>query len=72
MNPALLYWQGVHIRIKQRHKDVTGNIHLLPFYWITRILISFMVAVEMPISFVYTTRLAVQFQQVSVARYAKV
>ena len=49
-----------------------GNIHLLPFYWITRILISFMVAVEMPISFVYTTRLAVQFQQVSVARYAKV
>ena len=53
-------------------KDVIGNIHLLPFYWITRILISFMVAVEMPISFVYTTRLAVQFQQVSVARYAKV
>ena len=26
-----------------------------------------MVVVEMPISFVYTTRLAVQFQQVSVA-----
>ncbi|RHE94355.1 hypothetical protein DW712_03475 [Bacteroides intestinalis] len=72
MNPALLYWQGVHIRIKQSHKDVIGNIHLLPFYWIIRILISLMVAVEMPISFVYTTRLAVQFQQVSVARYAKV
>jgi hypothetical protein len=31
-----------------------------------------MVVVEMPISFVYTTQLAVQFQQVSVARYAKV
>lgn len=72
MNPTLLYWQGVHIRIKQSHKDAIGNIHLLPFYWITRILISFMVAVEMPISFVYTTRLAVQFQQESVARYAKV